>query len=60
MQLVLKNRPAMWKNGKPYRATPLPCSQDSHLCTIRRSDTAFLCVSMAPLGEPVVPPVYWM
>ena len=60
MQFSLKKSPAMWKKGKPEMATPLPSSQLSQIWTMRRSATALRWVSMAPLGLPVVPPVYWM
>ena len=44
--------------GKPDSSTPLPHSQPSHLLMLSILWAAFRWLSMAPLGGPVVPPVY--
>ena len=58
--VLVEEEPGDVEEGKPEMATPLPSSQLSQIWTMRRSATALRWVSMAPLGLPVVPPVYWM
>ncbi len=52
--------PYTWKNGMDARVVSCPSRRSviqQRACS--QLDTRFPCVSMAPLGTPVVPPVYW-
>ena len=53
-------RPAIWKSGMAVKPTcsPMGVSSQRVICTI--CETMLRCVSSAPLGRPVVPPVYCM
>ena len=54
------DRPAMWKNGKATPITSMPGSAGLNASPWRALENMFFSVSSAPLGLPVVPPVYWM
>ena len=54
------DRPARWKNGKATPYTSMPGSGGLNASPWRALLNMLFSVSSAPLGLPVVPPVYWM
>ena len=49
----------MWNSGSTVRKLSSAFLPLSHSAQATALETRFMCVSMAPLAMPVVPPVYW-